>query len=334
MTSLHPTCVKTRIFMEILRMNKCLSILLLFLFMGCGEKKIDLSGNVTVKPGDFLAAFPTITSPYIIADTNVTKLADTISIGYKVLLQFFPDSTLGKIISNPKKISIHPIGKIEKEKEIYLLLSFTNSKKITKLVVFVTDKKNKFLAAKELLSTDMDPDYTHSVSINREPTFLVSKEKMGKENVMQFTRSGWAYNSIGFFMVVVNDTNEETKKGNVMNPIDTMPRKNKFSGDYVEDRMNFISIRDSKKIGSYLFFVHFEKNDGSCTGELKGEMKMKSTTKALYTANGDPCIIDFHFEGNEITIKEQGSCGNHRGIKCFFNDTFTKIRGPRIKKKN
>lgn len=320
--------------MEILSMNKCLSILLLFLFMSCGEKKIDLSGNVSVKSSDFLSVFPTISLPYSIADTNVTKLADTISIGYKALLQFFPDSILGKITSNQKKINIHPVGKIEKEKEIYLLLSFTNSKKVTKLAVFVTDKKNKFLAAKELLSTDMDHSYIHNISINREPTFLISKEKMGTENVIQFTRSGWAYNSIGFFMLVVNDSNEESRKGNVMNPIDTLPRKNKFSGDYVDDKMNFISIRDSKKPGTYLFFVHFEKNESSCTGELKGEMKMKNATKALYTANGDPCIIDFHFEETEITIKEQGSCGNHRGIKCFFDDTFRKIKGPRIKKKN
>ena len=50
--------------------------------------------------------------------------------------------------------------------------------------------------------------------------------------------------------------------------------------------------------------------------------------------NGDPCIIDFTFEDREIAIREQGSCGSHRGIKCYFNDTFTKKKDPKpIKKK-
>jgi len=308
-------------------------LLLLMVMTGCGEKKIDLSGEVPVKASDFIAAFPKITLPFAIADTNITKAADTVTIGYKTFLQFFPDSALTHIIGNNKKTVIHPVGKIEKEKETYLLVNFTGQKKITKLVVFVTDKKNKYLASKELLNTDMEADYTHSVSINREPTFLISKEKMGRENVVQFTRTGWVYNRVGIFMVVINDSNEDPKKANIINPIDTVLRKNKYSGDYAQDKKNFISLRDSKKPGTYLFFIHFEKNEGSCTGELKGEMKMKTTTTAQYTGNGDPCIIDFNFGDTEITLKEQGSCGNHRGIKCFFDDTFQKKKDPRPNKK-
>ena len=133
--------------------------------------------------------------------------------------------------------------------------------------------------------------------------------------------------------MVINDSNEDPRKSNVINPIDTLPRKNKYSGDYVQDKKNFISLRDSKKPNMYAFFVHFEKNEASCTGELKGEMKMKNTTTAQYTGNGDPCVIDFKFEGNEIVVKEQGSRGNHRGIKCFFDDPFVKKKDPRPKKK-
>lgn len=319
--------------MQIIRMKKWWPLLLITVLIGCGVRKVDLSGDVPVKASDFMAAFPKTSLPFGVADTNITKLADTLTIGYKALLQFFPDSALIQIVGNNKKLVIHPVGKIEKEKETYLLINFTNQKKITKLAVFVTDKKNKYLAYKELLSTDMGTDYTYAVSINREPTFLISKEKMGKENSIQFTRSGWAYNSVGIFMVVVNDSNEDPQKANIINPIDTLTQKNKFSGDYARNKKNFISLRDSKKPGTYFFFVHFEKNEGSCTGELKGEMKMKSATTAQYTGNGDPCIIDFSFEGNEITLKEQGSCGNHRGIKCFFDDTFLKKKEPRLKKK-
>ena len=315
-------------------MRKCLPLLLLLLIGACKDKKIDLSGDVPVRISDFVAVFPKINTPYLVADTSIIKLADTITIGYKAFIQFFPDSSLVPIVGNNKKITIHPVGIIEKDKENYLLVNFTTQKKITHLAVFVTDKKNKYLASKELLGTYHDDEYTHSLSINREPTFLISKEKMGKENTMQFTRTGWVYTtSGGIFMVVINDSNEDSRKSNVINPIDTLPRKNKLSGDYVEDKKNFISIRDTKKPNVYQFFIHFEKDEGNCTGELKGELKMKDANTAQFAEKGDPCVIDFRFEGNEVSLKEQGSCGNHRGIKCFFDDTFIKRKETRTRKK-
>jgi hypothetical protein len=310
-----------------------LSLLLIWVIWGCKDKKIDLSGEVPVKISDFVAVFPKITPPYTVADTNITKVGDTITIGIKAFLQFFPDSSLTPIAGTNRKLVIHPVGKIEKEKETYYLFSFAAHKKNKHLAVFVMDKKNKYLASKELLRTGSGDDYTHSVSINREPTFLITQEKYGKENTLLFSRSGWVYSSEGIFMVVINDSNEDPKKISVINPIDTLPRKNKYSGDYAEDKRNFISIRDAKKPNTYSFFIHFEKEEGSCKGELKGEMKMKDASTAIFTLNGDPCVIDFRFEDNQVTLKEQGSCGNHRGIKCFFDDTFIKKKEPHSAKK-
>lgn len=315
-------------------MKKCLPwLLLLFLSWGCKDKKVDLSGEVPVKVSDFIAAFPKITPPYSVADTNIHKVADTVTIGYKALLQFFPDSSLKQIVSNAKKTIVHPVGIIEKEKENYLLVNLVVPKKNIHLAVFVLDKKNKYLASKELLTQKHADGYLHSVSVNREPTFLISREKMGKDNSLKFSRTGWVYASTGEFMVVVNDTNEDPDKTNVINPIDTLSRKNTYSGDYVQDKKNYISIRDTKKSNVYEFFIHFEKNNGTCIGELKGEMTMLSATTAVFKINGDPCVIDFRFEGNEITLKETGSCGNHRGIKCYFDDTFIRKKEPRTGKK-
>lgn len=315
-------------------MKSCLPLLLLpVLIWGCKEKKVDLSGEVPVKISDFIAVFPKISPPYSVTDTNLSGAGDTLTIGYRALTQFFPDSAVTSITGKSKKIQVHPAGIIEKEKENYLLVKFTLPKKKTQLAVFVMDKKNRFLAAKELLSTGNEEDgYLHSVSVNREPTFLISKEKTGKDNILQFTRTGWVYSSSGIFMVVINDTNEDPQKSAVINPIDTLPRKNKFSGDYVQNKKNYMSVRDTKHPNTYQFFIHFEKNKGSCRGELKGEFKMKDANTAVFRENGDPCVIDFRFEGNIVTLKEQGSCGTHRGIKCYFDDSFTKKREPRNRK--
>lgn len=314
-------------------MKKWWSLVLILILLGCKEKKADLSGETTVKLSDFLAAFPKINLPFTVADSNVAKLADTVTIGYKAFIQFFPDSAITGIVGASRKLVIHPVGKIEKEKEDYLLISFTTQKKISHLAVIVTDKKAKFLAIKELLSSVDNDDYTRSVSINREPTFIISREKPGKDNQLQFSRAGWVYTSVGYFMVVINDSNEDSRKDNIINPLDTLPRKNKYSGDYGRDKKNFISLRDGKTTNTYLFFIHFEKDEASCTGELKGEMKMKTANTAQFVQNGDPCIIDFNFEDKEITLKEQGSCGNHRGIRCFFDDSFTRKKDPKPSKK-
>ena len=315
-------------------MKNCLPLLLLLtLAWGCKDKKVDLSGETPVKINDFLAAFPKLTPPFVAADTNITRVDDTTTIGYKAMLQFFPDSALTPIIGNSKKTVIHPVGIIEKDKESYLLANFITSKKTTHLAVFVLDKKNKYLASKELLNTANTDEYLHSVSVNREPTFLISKEKLGKEGTMQYSRTGWVYSgSSGIFMVVINDTNEDPQKTSVINPIDTLPKKNKFSGDYVQNKKNYISVRDTKNPGVYQFFIHFDKNDG-CTGELKGEFKMKDDNTAIFTQNGDPCVIDFNFVANVINVKEKGTCGNHRGMKCYFDDSYVKRKEPRVKKK-
>ncbi len=132
---------------------------------------------------------------------------------------------------------------------------------------------------------------------------------------------------------MLHDSNEDTDKTNeIINPIDTLHSNNKYSGDYVADAKNFISVRDGKNAGAYAFFIHFEKS-GNCTGELKGMMRMTNDKNAVFTENAGPCVINFKFTGNSIKIKEQDNCGNHRGITCPFDFTFKKKITPRKKAK-
>lgn len=313
-------------------MPKRLLYIMLIALFACGEKKIDFSGATQLKPKDFLTVFPLVSNNFLTSDSNFTKLSDTTRIGLKAVTQFIPDTVIAKYIGKEKNPSFYAVGKIQKEKEIYLLLNIVLKHK-TVLTVFVMDaKSNHCLASKLLIDNSIQDDYVHSLNINKEPTFILSQEKQGNENVVQFTRVGWVYTSSTGFMVVVNDSNESPSKSNIINPIDTLTHKNKYSADYEIDKRNFISIRDGKNTNTYLFFIHFEKNEGSCIGELKGEFKMKNATHGIYTYNGEPCVIDFNFEDQEVSVKEQGSCGNHRGIKCFFDDQFTRKKEVRNKK--
>ena len=306
-------------------MYKIFVVCLIICIAGCKNRHASLSGEEKVDIKDFIAAFPKITLPYRVADTNVAKMADTTTISHTVFSEFIPDTVLiNSFGKNTGKMKINPVGKIQKEDKLYLLANFTQNKKTT-LQTFLFDKKTRYLSHLELIKQDNKDNYVHSVNITSEPTFIISREKINKQNELLYTRNGYAYNNASRdFIPVLNDSNEDLKRlREIINPIDTFAWKNKLSGDYTKDKLNFISVRDGNNGNKYLFFIHFEK-DGNCTGELKGEMTMRDATHAYYQQSGDPCVIDFTFTGKSITVKEQNNCGNHRGIKCFFDDTYKK----------
>ncbi len=311
------------------------ALCLFIVLCSCGETKAPLNGDMPVSAKDFFNAFSPLSSGFIAADSNIHKIADTTTISYTVFSQFVPDSILQKLIGkNTEEYVIDPVGKIEKAEEIYILANFNRNKR-TFLITFLFDKKHRFLSAIELLNSAKDDGYKHSVSINGEPTFLLTREKTTSNNHYFYTKNAYAYSKDAKgFILVVNDSNEDVAKINeIINPIDTLPHRNKFSGDYAQDKRNFISIRDGENANDYVFFIHFEKNNAQCNGELKGEMKTIAKNKAVYSENGDPCVINFTFDDASVYVKEEGSCGNHRGITCYFDDTYQKVKSKKKLKK-
>ena len=96
-------------------------------------------------------------------------------------------------------------------------------------------------------------------------------------------------------------------------------------------KKDVLFIRDGKSPRQYLFFIHFEsdKEDEPCGGELKGSLKQVSEKAAVYNISGDPCVLNLTFKGDKVDVKETGGCGSYRGIKCFFNETYTKKKEPK-----
>jgi hypothetical protein len=125
----------------------------------------------------------------------------------------------------------------------------------------------------------------------------------------------------------LNDANLE-----VINPIDTLSRKRKYTGDYLKDKKNYISVRDSKYPNQLMFFIHMKSDDNDCDGELKGEMLVTSSTTAIYRQGGDPCVMSFSFSSNTVTVKEDEGCGSHRGLNCSFNGRYSLKKESNSKK--
>ena len=310
-------------------------LLALCLVMACSEKKTDLSGNTPLKINDFNKVFKTVTLPINISDTNLTKVRDTIQIGAKALAQFVPDSVVEKIIpTKDQKAILYPLLKIEKETEYYLMLNVHHPKK-DQIAVVVFSKKNAYLDYKIitefLVEQKGSRHYGKSVSINKEPTFLVEENKMDEENVLIYEKNGWAFTE-NHFRLIYFDSNKKPENKTILNPIDTLATNNIHSGDYARDAKNFISLRDFTGVSNkYQFFMHFEKKEGTCIGELKGLLSFNKN-QATFTEKGDPCIIHFTIAGQIIKIKEDGNCGNHRNMTCYFNDSYDKKRKPKKKK--
>jgi len=310
------------------------NLLILLALIGCAETKTDLSGNTPLKINDFNAAFKKIELPIRINDTNLTSYTDTLEIGRKALEQFLPDSVVDDIVPKElKNASLFPVGKIEKETEYYLLLNHKDARSQT-VSVITFSKKNIFLGYKILTQFDLihksSQFYGKTLLINKEPTFLVEENKLDLELGLSNEKKGWAYTDQGFRLIYI-DANVKPEQKAILNPIDTLPTLNTFSGDYARDKKNFISLRDFGNANKYQFFLHFEKKDGTCVGELKGLLNFNKN-QATFSEKGDPCTIQFTITGNVIKIKEDGNCGNHRNMTCYFNDSYDKKRKPKIKK--
>ncbi|NBT08927.1 MAG: hypothetical protein EB092_07035 [Chitinophagia bacterium] len=302
--------------------------------MACADKKPDLTGNTPLTINDFNKVFKAVSLPVSISDSNINRFTDTLIIGRKALAQFVPDSVVEDIIGiKDNKALLHPIIRIEKEEEYYLLLNVSHPKK-QEIAVVVFSKKNKFLDYKVITEFNEENQsskmYGKNLNINREPSFLVEENKLAEDNTLTYEKKGWAYTDSSFRLIYF-DSNKKPETKKILNPLDTMSMNYTFSGDYARDAKNFISIRDYNTANKYQFFLHFEKKEGSCIGELKGLLTF-TKNQATYSEKGDPCIIHFTIQGNVINIKEDGNCGNHRNMTCYFNDSYDKKRKPKKKK--
>jgi hypothetical protein len=288
------------------------------------EKPVDIK--------DFMGMFPSIKLPVTFADSSLSKKRTDSFITATTLMQFMPDSVFFRYWGKNPKSKFYASGKVTvKRAETYLFLkSLASAKRV--LYVLGFDKTGRFKAALPMLIKDEDPDISYTSSMDSKYTLTVSRQRKDAEGRSFFKKSVYVFNDEGAFTLIMTESNEE-KPGlaKIFNPIDTLPHKHKFTGDYIQDKRNFISVRDGRGNSVVRFFVHFEKEKGECKGELKGEARFISPTVARYSSNGDPCSIEFSFSDKNIRMRELEGCGNHRGIRCYFEGVYDKYKAANAK---
>jgi len=309
---------------------RLIKFLLLFVsltvFTHCRQKSgSNGEGPVKIEPEDFLAMFHPLSLPSNFQDSLLSKKSTDSSLTAAVLEQFVPDSLILRHFGKNLKPKLFASGKlVVKNAETYLFIkALAASRKM--LYVVCLDKDGKFRTGMPLLVREQESDIHYAASIDPKYAISVSRFQKDASGKTFFVRSVYVYNAEGVFTLIMTESNEgKPRVAQIYNPIDTLSHKHKFTGDYIQDKRNFISFRDGKNNGAIRFFVHFEKDNGNCKGELKGEARFVSSSAARYIASGDPCSVEFIFNEKNVRMKELEGCGSHRDIKCYFDGIYPK----------
>jgi hypothetical protein len=313
-------------------MFRILLVIGVLILASCSSKKKSLRGEEVETVTDFVESFNDIALPVELTDTSIdNKLDDSALINIKLIQKFIPDTLFREFKGTKPKY--YAMGKVTDKTGIqYLFIKATTAaKQVGYLLCF--DKEKTYKAGMALVSNNTDRNIHTQAGLDRKFTIYINKSRMGKDGASYYRKNVYVYNDIGTFTLILQESNEVPEVKEIYNPIDTLPAKGKWSGNYIKDKKNFVSVRDAAKADRLLFFVHFEENNGECVGELKGEADIIKPGLARYSAPGDPCSLEFSFAANTVNLLELKGCGNYRGIKCFFNGSYSKKAPPKKPKK-
>ncbi len=305
------------------------------LLLSCGgkKKKASMTGNEKIAISDFIDFFPNVTLPFYYADSMMVKKdKDSALISYAVFTQMVPDSIIGKIYGKNVKPKIYALGKIMTPgAETYLFVKTVGT---TKKVVYILamDRKLGYVANLASLQPDQSKATFQAMTMDKKGSITKTVMRKNPDGSTSEGKDVYAFDrSNNSFSLVMTDALED-KPNELINPIDTLARKNKWSADYTSGKMNLVSIRDGRKGDRISFFIHFEKNNGACTGELKGEARIKTSTTAEFRVDGDPCVLSFIFSSSAVRLQEVEGCGNHRSMECLFDGSFARKKEVKPKK--
>ena len=303
------------------------------LLAACKEKKKpSLSGDEPVTIEDFISAFELVKPTYEIADSVLLKKAsDSLLISYKIFTQFIPDSVLSKNFGKNVKPKIFMLKRVAVEKEETYLFAIAVHADKKQLYILCFDKDDKFTAAMPLLKDDGKASTTQIAGIDRKYSIFRTTYQRMQDGSMGEGREVYVYNADAKQFILIMTDALDDRVNEVINPIDTMSRKNKYSADYIKDKMNIVSVRDAERQGKINFFIHFDRTKGECTGELKGMASFVKSNIAEYRQAGDICILQFTFSSSSVSIRELGPCGSHRGVKCSFDGNYPRKREAKKK---
>lgn len=298
--------------------------------LGCGSGKVEPKPESEMTIQDFVELFTPIPAAFTISSAKLaTPTTDSFPISKNLVNKFIPDSVFVDDFGKKATIKFYSLGKkTDNSKNIYLFVkAAAGYKKFAYILVF--DKEYAFKAGIPVANSPLPAKNLTESSLDKKFTITINNQKINTDGQIFFTKNIYAYDNEGYFTLILRESNEMLADQEIYNPIDSLPRKNKFAGDYQKNKKNFLSVRDGSKPKKLLFFLHIETDNGRCSGELKGEAELIQPNKMVYASAGDPCSIEFTFNGNQVIFQEVKGCGNYRGVKCFFEGKYARVKGKK-----
>lgn len=266
---------------------------------------------------DFQRLFPAAELTfYWNADSLSRRQPDSTALKAKVVKQFFPDTLAKGVFTAAEKPKYFPLGVIRPSDKPFDIVLVEGSAKSGAAAWMVLYNKNGEFLGRHLVARNQRGKRM-GFSIDRRLGIKVTTELPSRSDREDI----YAAEADGSLALILTNSTEPV--GGIYNPIDTLPRKHKFSANYTSGANNIVSVRDGETSKEFLFFIHISKNKGECIGELDGTGRFTSATTGQFRDKQSSCIIEFKFTGSRVTITETG-CGAYRGIRCMFEGTYIK----------
>ncbi|WP_143011543.1 hypothetical protein [Chitinophaga filiformis] len=304
-------------------MNKLvLALLTIGLLAGCGSKNKH-SGKATVTFEDFRHLFTQAKLPYkLTPEALKEKIADSAAISPELMKQFLID-TLGKSdFPEGTVLKFYPLATIDGAAVNYFIVKAVGKSTNTAYVCFL-DKKGHYLNRLTVAKVDDQKD-RHYFSIDTRQVIKITNEKELSPGHTATREDFYGVAEDGKTTLIMTNSSGEATAGQIFNPIDTLAAKHKLSGDYLSGETSIVSIRDGEDPKSFLFFISFSKDKTGCKGELSGTGHFTGANKGEYKDKETSCGIAFQFASGKVSIREIGGCGAYRGVRCFFEGSYSK----------
>lgn len=290
---------------------------------------------------DLLLRFPVFDLPLRYNEDSLYKrLPDSLRLNSRQTVKFIPDSLWYPEGKGHAKAAIFPLGQ-RRYDHLRLLTVKVVTPAYRKADLLIYGKEGNLLSIKEIASVSKaNPEEVFSFSLDNKFLLRIHERKQLNNGYVITREQVYGINPDGSLLLIMTNTNEPANPDNFTNPIDTLPRKNHFSGDYYAGKYDLVSIRDGKIKNTFQFFIHLNKSNGDCTGELDGTGKFTGKDMGEYQEQSGPCAVKFRFSSGRVSIEEVGGCGAYRGINCLFEGTYfrkkekekEKIRRKELKK--
>lgn len=301
----------------------------MLLLLSCGARRADLSTAVDLAPGEFVQSFAELPLPWGLTEAALARPpADSARINDALVRRFVPDSVYRGDFRKRDKPVFHAVGRIPvKDGETYVVVRASAAGR-TAAYLLCFDRDDSFRVSMPVMRLPGEARYRTEFAMDRRHVMSKVRSRTGRDGQSLYRKDAWVYNTAGVFTLVLTESNEPVETGEVYNPIDTLSARLPLSGDYRLSRRDFVSIRDGRSANRLLFFLHMERGDGACTGELRGELDIVRPGLAQYNRADDHCMLEFAFRGNALTVRELEACGNHRSVRCAFSGTYRRKAAP------